>query len=330
MPFNLQSPVFDFRLDIKCENLSVQPSFKSDAIDKITFEKKNRSMSANLQRRNFEPGFVQLEIPSNKSSFTMIEEGSDGHFYKAWGGDIKPTNKERKIGEKIGILWDASLSRTKADLDKDIAFLKEVMNKVSSVHFTVFHTAFEETQVYEVKNGECPGLINKIKQLNYDGGTSLTSADLIKYSNNVEELLIFSDCMSGLTNELFRKEIKKPFFVINSSPLFDSQFFKSTAKSQGLLIDLRSLSSKDAFKKITSEHPIFWSVDDMDFYPRNTTKISNFFSVAGKKKEIQGKFSTVLNLTEDKKLNFNKDDVVSGDLIRAFYSRKKLEDLIKP
>lgn len=80
-----------------------------------------------------------------------------------------------KKTSRIGVLWDASMSRRSIDHAREIAVLKAAMKQMGNgdVDLVLFRNVAEPARSFTVRNGQSDELIKYIASIGYDGGTNL-------------------------------------------------------------------------------------------------------------------------------------------------------------
>ncbi|WP_395142704.1 VIT domain-containing protein [Armatimonas sp.] len=130
--------------------------------------------------------------------------------------DTPPRAKiERVAPRQIGIVWDASLSRRKAEIGKELALLSEHLSgKTLEVEVVVLRERAEKPRKFRVTGGNASALIAFLKSQPFDGGTALGALNLPRR----DYWLWFTDGFSNLGHGLPKVAAKTPIYAIATAP----------------------------------------------------------------------------------------------------------------
>ncbi|WP_395089098.1 VIT domain-containing protein [Armatimonas sp.] len=130
--------------------------------------------------------------------------------------DTPPLVKiERVAAHQIGIVWDASLSRRKAEIGKELALLSEHLSgKTLEVEVVVLRERAEKPRKFRVTSGNASELIAFLKAQPFDGGTALGALNLQRR----DYWLWFTDGFSNLGHGLPKVAAQTPIYAIATAP----------------------------------------------------------------------------------------------------------------
>ena len=130
--------------------------------------------------------------------------------------DTPPRPKiERVAPRNIGIVWDASLSRRKAEIGKELALLSEHLSgKTLEVEVVVLRERAEKSRKFRVTSGNASELIAFLKAQPFDGGTALGALNLQRR----DYWLWFTDGFSNLGHGLPKVAAQTPIYAIATAP----------------------------------------------------------------------------------------------------------------
>ena len=147
-------------------------------------------------------------------SFTRASSARPEAFFCI--ADTPPQVKiERVAPRSIGIVWDASLSRRKADIAKELALLTTHLSGLTlDVDVVVLRERAEKPRPFRVTNGNVAELIAFLKSQPFDGGTALGALNLPRRNY----WLWFTDGFSNLGHGLPTVAAGTPIYAIATAP----------------------------------------------------------------------------------------------------------------
>ena len=162
-----------------------------------------------------------------------------------------PRKYARKKAPKcLTVCWDASSSRSAADLKQEYRLLENYLKWIKNGKLELIFFAHQvlDRQRLKVVNGEVKGLSALFKKLQYDGASSLSSLSFGQFAG--DEILLFTDGLQTL-GSLDNKLGKAPIYPINSSELADLGLLRHLAlQSNGSVLDLRSQNVGQALQQL--------------------------------------------------------------------------------
>lgn len=154
----------------------------------------------------------------------------------------------KKAPKCLTVCWDASSSRSAADLKTEYRLLENYLKwiKNGKLELIIFAHQVLDRQRLKIVNGEVKGLSALFKKIQYDGASSLASLSFGKFAG--DEILLFTDGLQTL-GSLDNKLGKAPIYTINSSESADRGLLRHLAlQSNGSVLDLRSQSAAQALQ----------------------------------------------------------------------------------
>lgn len=288
--FKEKIPVFSYHLSILGE--AENPNILRSCSDDFKLSKVSKIYQASVRKKQFlanKPIFIRL--PNRQSEVVAAcEQKSNGIFFHT---NLKlPQKYARKKQPKIiTIMWDVSSSRFLSQIPKEISMLKKYLStmKKGEVEFIPFGFKALPSRTFHIKNGQSTELLEAIKKLVYDGGTTLNQ--LPWNSCKGEEILLFTDGLQNLGSSNSPKSSKE-IYCIQSAIKSDNGFLKNLSRtSHGEFIDLCSLSEKEALERLNSKslHFMGFEADPAleNYYPSNGLGNNGILSVSGRLKEMR-------------------------------------------
>ena len=288
--FKEKIPSFSYSLSIvgEAENPNILRScsedFKLSEVAKI--------YQASFRKKDFlanKPIIIQLPNQETKA-VAACEQKSNGIFFHT--NLVLPQKYARKkLPKKITVLWDVSSSRFLSQIPKEIDLLQKYLRSMKNgkVELIPFGYKSFEGKTFTVKNGRSKELITAIKQLDYDGGTTLN--ELPWNTCKGEEILVFTDGLQNLGSAISPKTSKE-IYCIQSAIKSDNGFLKNLSRtSHGEFIDLCSLTEKEALERLNSKslHFMGFEADPAldNYYPSTGLGSNGILSVSGKLNKVR-------------------------------------------
>ena len=200
LPVNFSNSVNSYELEVVAKGSENQPissqlNFKQD---------QSQHYSAKFQTKNIHDlKTIDVVIPNENKPrlYTQTFKNKD-YFYAEI--PLSSESQPRELPNKIGILWDASLSAQNKDIKSELALLDDYFKRVkkATVEITVLRHQAEKPVQFKIKNGNWNELKQFIEKIRYDGATNISNW---KNNTGINEYLLFSD---GLENFGIQQKIK--------------------------------------------------------------------------------------------------------------------------
>jgi len=212
-----------------------------------------------------------------------------------------PMIKRTAIAPKrIGILWDASLSRADADKSRELALIKMLLGgrETTPVDVVVFRN--EPERPIEIAAGRIDELLKTLESVKYDGATNLADIHIAKNPRQLpflrpwEELppnydfwLMFTDGLGNMMGDM-PKSVEAPVYVFSNDSRANHALLDHLARSSGgQYFNLKRDGDErimpavgyGSFSLISVE----FNADEIaDVYPRGVQPIRGRVAIAGK------------------------------------------------
>lgn len=345
------------------------PSFRSGA--------KNRSyqFSAALESANLKGNLV-ITIPNAPTQQYMIQKVSsvvnselvenlnsanseDDYYFvlcDILAGDLGSKLAPSTDIKNIGIVWDCSLSRlkTKQNREKDFGILEALCKQLQNARFFVFELreSCKLVKIVSMTNSSSIELLQTLKNLEYDGGTDLSS---LKFRRNLKQssaymidyYLLFTDGFSSVGSDL-PPVIETPVFSFASDEMANHSALKVIAqKSNGdhfntykdsNFTDISQKIGRDSFGFLGTRYadPSESTVIVTEVFPQTSTTLkSKNFKVAGKiriPENLKGQEGLIAditvcygfgsNITQSRNYKISIDDLTEGTLLSRYWGKE--------
>ena len=246
-----------FRLRVDVAKSEVVPALSGD----LGFTEHADGWRAETTRAEGVPDLVRVALPAVPARVAVVERDGDGARYfriedlpEAAAPTEPPVPPER-----IGVVWDASLSRATEDLGSDFEALRALLRGWGSVEvrLLVLRDVVEHAGDFSVVAGDAEDLLEVLRGLEMDGGT----APLPSLDDCCDLYLLFSD---GLTTfgEPDLPVAGKPVYALSSAPVANHRVLRSFAESSGgAFFDLRRGDPAEVAAGIGADRLTFLGVE---------------------------------------------------------------------
>jgi Ca-activated chloride channel family protein len=233
LPLRFPVPLDELALKIEIVRGESAPIVRS-GLANLTFSRWEDRYVAETTRRKVQPGDdLRVALPDVPREATRVETADTGEVF--FVVDDFPTaavpNQPASTARRIGIAWDASLSRGEADRERDLRILAAHLAKLGSVEVEVivFRNVADVPRGFTITNGQADTLIAYLREQPCDGATNLAA---VRFRSNVSYSLLFSDGLSTLGGGTNGRPIR-PMFVVSGDPRADHARLHNLAQLTG-------------------------------------------------------------------------------------------------
>ena len=338
LPLQFEEAIEDFSIHIDIPNQEVKPiPYQNEFVD-FNFQKNGNSYCLDYQAKrilvNQQIGFL---IPQERNQKTLIQkkDKDKNYFYMNLIPEAK--SRPKKLPANVCLLWDASDSGKKRDLNKELTLLQEYFQKIQNLSLEIIQFSFwiHSSKTFTIQNGNTEEVIQYLKEIQYDGGTQLGALDLSKYK--CDEFLLVSDGISNFgSSEL--KLSDTPLYALNSSSIAEHSYLEYISRnSGGAYLNLTQLAYVDSIQILTNQMYSFLSASFskdkiQEVYPSLPTIVFKDISFAGimegDNAELTLKFGYGKEITYEEKISFSaKDTLKENSFIERIFAQKKILEL---
>lgn len=336
LPLNYESAIDDFSLQVTIFQPEKAPIFDETPDRGIKFDREGRNYTAMFSRKNYQPkNSLHFSLPIVEDIPEVLMQPAQGSFYFYVNHFLKPQSKDKKWGNTLGIIWDASLSAQKRDIQRELKLLDALVQhkKNLTISLSTVNYTFEKVGVFKISNGDWSELKQAIEDVVYDGGTNFSAIDLHKIP--ADEYLFFSDGLSTLSDAVF--DCRKPLHSIVSSPQADYNSMKwLSMTNNGKFINLNALSDKEANQLLMKEMLRFLGIKPnnniREAYPSVATPVQGNIAIAGivdtPDASIVLQFGYSDDVIFEKKIELNADKYSGNEVdVYRIWAQKKIAEM---
>jgi len=158
----------------------------------LRFQSFENTWVAETAVKDAKPGEdLWVALPKLPAQVTALERTADGEVWFAVSDQYAPSAPAPKPPRKLGIAWDASGSRTRDQLPKELAALKSI-----GVEFALLVFRDRPEPLRALANPD------ELKNIPYDGGTDLAAAADVIRQSDIDQWLLFTDGFDTLSDRL--------------------------------------------------------------------------------------------------------------------------------
>jgi TonB-dependent SusC/RagA subfamily outer membrane receptor len=248
LPLNVSNTVKRFRLNISV-NGNVVPITKAGLIADRYFVGSNE-----MQTLEWNAEDVLLKSPvafsfplSSRLTFCSKRINESEAFFAL---RIQPSSpKEYTIRpETLTVLWDASASLSRRDINKEINFLKQFISyhNISRLTIIPFNYKLLDTAIFYTENGFNSRWQQYLQNISYDGATQLGIIDLTSFQSDM--FLLFSDGNNTYGKSKLKTGNALLSCITTSNKANFSSLNQIVGSGGGKVIDLNKLNISAAIK----------------------------------------------------------------------------------
>jgi Ca-activated chloride channel family protein len=288
---------------------------------------------------------LYVALPGVERSPLKVER-ANGATYFALRDRVTMAPRPRSSAPgRIGLYWDASLSRAKADHKKELAlldaYLERLGNAPVSLYLVLLRDRAATPRLFKLP-AQRKALISTLRDLRYDGATQLGAAVPRGAMKRVDLNLLFSDGISTFGDE-DPLGLKAPVYAINVSTSASHAFLRYLAlRTGGAYFNLQRTAPRKVAAAIG--RPVFSFISAevtsapnargkaKQLYPRLRTATHGSFDLAGK---LEGAAAVVTlrygygtRVTTTRRYTVKAKDATQGTLLARYWAQKKVADLL--
>lgn len=286
LPLDFQQRISAFSLQTNVYQSAQKPRLSEQPDGSFVFSEKNQVYQASLQKTDYMPQrSLTIQLPKNTNiPEVVLQPNRDGSSYFLINAYQKADSRKKTWSNRMGIIWDNSLSGLQRDTEKELALLDLIIKQKQNltIELGLLNITFKKAKSFTIKNGEWSELKTYLQNIVYDGGTDFST--LNEKALQADEYLFFSEGLSTFGKNTVA--IHKPVYSITSSTKADFSTLKTISdKSGGKFVNLQNTSVNEAFRTMNENNLQFLGIQEKslvsEVYPSIPTEINGHISVAG-------------------------------------------------
>jgi hypothetical protein len=352
LPLNYQEKIAEFSLRIEVLRPAAKPKIESSGLADLNFGQWHEGLLAQTQKKNATLTgdlVVKLREVANalgENQRVLVEKADDGQVYFVIndfnqfltvpeGGQAAPPPKH------IVLYWDASGSRA-GDHARELRLLAGYFASRKSdpairVDLVLLRNAASQPKPFTISGGDARGLIDELRQVQYDGGTQLGAIAPQPGGSKPDLYLLFSDGISNFgSDEPGRMDA--PIYAFSADPKADHAFLRYLAMTSGGQY-FNLTAERDDRVIAALGRPIFSFLSaEADgqqataIFPAMSQPVGDRFTLAGKLTGDEAQIKLHYGYQGQKPLtstfSVSRREAVEGTLLRRLWAEKKLAELM--
>lgn len=280
-------------------------------------------------------------------SFTRATSDRPEHFFVI--SDLPTVRREPQSRfttplRRIGLVWDASLSRREADLARETALVERLLKGTAGtvdVDLIVLRNDVEKARTFTIRNGNAAPLLATLRALPYDGGTNLGALNLTKKSrdgNDYDCWLLFTDGLGNVGGERPIIGNDAPVFAVSSDARANHALLRALSRrSGGEYFNLARVSDDEAVSGFRERPLSLLGVAVSDgkaagVYPENPEPMLGRVLVSGKLLSDSATVTLRYGFAgekpiAEKKFTIRQADATDSGIVGRFWAQHKVESL---
>lgn len=342
LPLNFRNKVGELSLRVEVVKSPAPPLIVKGGPKGLKFASARNSYLAEATLKNSTiTDDLVVALPPAAKSPVRVQRSSDGTaYFSIVDTALNTPVLARLIPKRIGITWDASLSRSGRDLTAELGLLKRYLSRMDGtvvVELSVLRNDLEMVGTWRVSPGKIEGLLSAIKALQYDGGTQLGVLGTEKRSGKRDLNLLFSDGISNFGLEMPAK-LDAPTWVINSSSTANHALLRHIAtQSGGAYLNLKTVDAGRALDSIGQAVYQFLGASVQggsasELFPKLRQPAFGSFAVAGTLKgtsaKVTLKYGVGTKVMGTRTFKVEASEATDGEMLRRYWAQKQVDDLL--
>ena len=334
LPLGYNQSIQNFSLRTKVYQAARKPQFVEQPDRSLSFSGDSNIYEAYFHKSDYNPERpLTINIPKDiKVPEVFLQENMDGSYYFLINAYQK-NNPEKKVwGDRLGIIWDNSLSGLQRDKEKELELLDLIIRQKQNmtIELGLLNITYKKAGSFTVKNGNWSELKAYLQKITYDGGTDFSQVDGKTLSAG--EYLFFTEGLSTFGENTV--SINKPVYCISSSAKADYSVLKAiSTKTGGKFVNLLSMDANAALQVLHHNNLQFMGIQEKnvvsEVYPSIPTDVNGNISVAGITRHGTGELTLLFGrdgkVESSRKIILNKSP---NDIkVHRIWAQKKIAEL---
>jgi hypothetical protein len=341
LPLAYKEAIENFSVNATVWKSKDKPRVVEILSEEIIFDEQGENFVAHFSRKNYQTERALIfSLPAPVEIPQVWMQSASGSYYFVASCMPQTETRKKSWGNQLGVIWDASLSGSLRDINKELEVLDLIIKEKQklSVSLYLLNNRFTKQNTYSIQNGDWSELKKSLESVIYDGGTNFNAIRLQNISS--DEFLFFSDGLSTLSeaDAIASSEhfAGRPVHCIVSSAKADYSAMKwMAAQTNGKFINLNVLSTAHLQKELFSETLHFLGIETnhsvREVYPSVATPVQGNFSIAGildgSQTNLTLRFGYGNQVEKRVKVKLNAKEAVQQGKIHRLWAQKKINEL---
>ncbi|MDR1156671.1 MAG: DUF2135 domain-containing protein [Bacteroidales bacterium] len=335
LPMDYREAIDHFSLKATVWQSSQAPRIDGKA-DELRFDAQGANFVSSFSRKNYLPSkLLAFSLPAPADVPQVFVQPASGSWYFMASCYPKAEQRRKQWSDRLGIIWDASLSGLHRDTKNELELLDRIIREKKDLTVTLFllNNRFANAGTFAIKGGDWSALRNVLEKVDYDGGTNFRAVEL---HSTVQEFLFFSDGLSTLSEAELATNPDKPVHCIVSSSRADYSALKwIAAQTGGKFVNLNVMTQDEAQNELMNETLCFLGTKKpgtvREVYPSAITPVSGNFSVSGILDAAQAEITLLFGygnkMSIEKRIKIDTRNAAGQGNIHRMWAQKKINEL---
>ena len=246
LPLATRDRIGELSLRIEVSHTLEPPQVREGALGNFAFDRWQDRYVAETRLADVQPERdLLIALPRAPEQALAVQTDADGRTYFAIDGvpDLPPA-APAPAAHRVGLYWDASLSREGRDREAELRAVERWLHRAGAleVDVVVFRNAPEPARRFPIRGGDASALLAFLRETPCDGGTRLGA---LRFAPGHDYDVLVSDGLDDLGGEL--PETRTPLYVLNADSRAHHALLDHLARaSGGAYLNLQETTAEDA------------------------------------------------------------------------------------
>ena len=335
LPLATRDRLGELTLRIEVARSQERPEVRSGGLANFGFGPWRDRYVAETRLRDFQPEQdLVIALPRVPEQVVTIEEAEDGQVYFVIEGFPAATPVPAPArARRVGLYWDASLSREGAPRDQELQAIERWLQRAGDleVDVVVFRDTSEPARRFQIHAGDASSLVAFLRAAPCDGGTRL---GVLRFPEGHDYELLVSDGLENLGAE--PPQTRAPVYILNGDARANHALLDHVARaSGGIYLNLQQTTADEAAVAIGS--PVY-SILSADFdraqlgelSPSVPAAVRDRFTLTGRLLAPEAALTLRLGSgspSETRSFVLRRSEAVAGRLVAQLWAEQRLADL---
>lgn len=335
LPLATRDRIAELSLRIEVDHTSEAPQVRSSSPAGLAFGRWNDRYVAEAHQSGFQSDRdLEIVLPHAAQPVTTLEADEDGGVYFAIESPLDlPATSAALPARRVGLYWDASLSRDAADRERDLCVLQRWLQRAApaQVDAVIFRDVPEAPRSFDIAHGESAALLDHLRKAPCDGGTSLAA---VRFTTGHDYDVLVSDGLSDLGGA--PPSPRAPLYVLNGDSRADHALLDHLARaSGGVYLNLQATGEDAAASAIGTPVPRLLALEYdpaqlADVGPAASSALRDRLTLTGRLLVPEARLSVRYGTGETQRAHsyvLRQSDAAPGRLVPRLWAEQRIADL---
>ncbi len=335
LPLATRDRLGELSLRIEVARSKERPEIRSGGFANFEFGPWHDRYVAETRVLDFQPEHdLVIALPRVPDQAVTLETAEDGQVYFVIDGFPEAPGAPAPVrARRVGLYWDASLSRDAAPRDQELRAIEGWLQRAGDleVDVVVFRDAAEAPHRFSVHSGDASSLVAFLRAAPCDGGTHLGA---LRFPADHDYELLVSDGLENLGDDV--PQTRAPVYVMNGDARANHALLDHIARtSGGAYLNLQQTTADEAAAAIGSPVFSFLSADYdraqlADVSPSGPAAVRDRFTLTGRLLAEEAAITLhygVGSPSETRSFALRRREATSGRLAGQLWAEQRVGEL---